>query len=119
MPAPLLIVEDDPDIRTDLAELLRGEGYDARTAVDGRDALAQLRGGLSPKLILLDLMMPVMDGWAFRAAQLGDPVLAAFPVVLLSGSGNVSQHAVDLQAVGWIRKPFALDDLLQTVARFG
>lgn len=113
MPKPcLIIVEDDPDIRTDLAELLKDEGYQVITAANGAEALIQLRATRRPCLILLDLMMPVMSGWDFRVEQLRDPLLARIPVVLLSGVNDLPQHAATLKAVGYIRKPIALKTVL-------
>jgi CheY-like chemotaxis protein len=108
----LIIVEDDPDIRSDLAELLKDEGYEVRTAANGAEALKLLRGETQPCLILLDLMMPVMSGWDFRAEQLRDPRLAPIPVVLLSGVNDLPQHAASLKAAGYIRKPITLKTVL-------
>jgi len=112
----ILIVEDCDEIRVDLAELLRDEGYEVVTARHGAEAIDLLDAGLSPSLILLDLMMPVMDGWQFRKEQLGKPSLAPIPVVLLTGSNNAQQHARDLNAVACVQKPFELDQLLDTVS---
>jgi CheY-like chemotaxis protein len=112
----ILIVEDCDEIRIDLAELLRDEGYEVVTARHGAEAIALLDSGLQPALILLDLMMPVMDGWQFRKEQLEKPVLAPIPVVLLTGAGNAQKHARDLKAVGCVQKPFDLEDLLGAVS---
>src|SRR5258706_559410 len=101
----ILLVEDDPDIRADLAELLRDDGFEVITAQNGQDALARLQQGLMPKVILLDLMMPVMDGWTFRSEQLRDPDLARIPTLLLSGAHDVRQQARDLGASGYVPKP--------------
>ena len=112
----ILIIEDCDEIRVDLAELLRDEGYEVITARHGAEALDLLGSGPVPSLILLDLMMPVMDGWQFRKQQLGRPNLAPIPVVLLTGSNNAQQHARDLNAVGCVQKPFDFDQLLCTVS---
>jgi CheY-like chemotaxis protein len=112
----ILIVEDCDEIRIDLAELLRDEGYDVVTARHGAEALDLLDAGPAPSVILLDLMMPVMDGWQFRKMQLGKPTLASIPVVLLTGSNNAQQHARDLNAAGCVQKPFDFDQLLSTVS---
>jgi CheY-like chemotaxis protein len=114
----ILIIEDDLDIRTDLAEVLRDEGYEVTTAADGFEALRLLRAGLSPGVILLDLMMPIMDGWQFRIEQLQDPALAGFPVLLLSGAGDVRGHTADLRVSGYVEKPIRLDALLEAVSCF-
>jgi CheY-like chemotaxis protein len=114
---PLLLVEDDADIREDLADLLVEEGFEVETAADGRAGLEALRrrGGWS--LVLLDLMMPVMDGWAFRRAQLNDPALAGIPVLLLSGAADLRSSAATLGAAAAIQKPFQLDALLGAIRR--
>jgi CheY-like chemotaxis protein len=111
MSGTVLLVEDDADIRQDLAELLADEGWKVVTAADGAQALRLLRDGLRPALIILDLMMPVMNGWDFRAAQLADPHLAKIPVVIVSGAADLVDHAKALNASGFLTKPIALDRL--------
>ncbi len=115
MSGRILVVEDDADIREDLAELLRDEGYDVATAVNGEDGLALLRREASVGLILLDLMMPVMDGWQFREAQLADPALASVPIIVLSADGDTPRKASALRANAYLTKPFALPRLLTTI----
>src|SRR3954470_19917751 len=83
----ILVVEDDPDVRRALTELLASEGYEVTAAADGGEALETLRGGLRPAVILLDLMMPNWGGWDFRRAPLGGPAFAAVPVVLVTAAG--------------------------------
>ncbi|MDF2694586.1 MAG: response regulator [Labilithrix sp.] len=115
----VFVVEDDPDIRDMITQILELEGYCVRTATDGSDALMQIRAqGQHPALILLDLMMPVMNGWEFRTAQLQDPRLASIPVVVLSGDGTVAAKAGTMHANGFLKKPVDLNALLQTVERF-
>jgi CheY-like chemotaxis protein len=116
--APILVVEDDPDIRSGVAEVLREEGYEVATAAHGLEALEWLRTGNSASLILLDLMMPVMDGWEFRSEQLRDPQAARIPVVVLSGAGDVGQHAASLGADGYLVKPLSLEALFGTAERY-
>jgi CheY-like chemotaxis protein len=84
VPATVLVVEDDGVIRAGMEQLLQSAGYDVVSATDGRNALDLLRAGAAVDAILLDLMMPVMDGWAFRREQLRDPRLAHIPVIVLS-----------------------------------
>ncbi len=111
-------MEDDVDIRLDLADILRAEGYEVATASNGQEALDFL-GQHSDQvgLILLDLMMPVMNGWDFRSKQLEEPGLTEIPVVLLSGAGDVARHALALKTAGYLIKPLRLDSLLGIVSR--
>jgi CheY-like chemotaxis protein len=114
----ILLVEDDIDVREALAETLREEGYSVDCANDGVDAMAYLRRGGQPGLILLDLMMPRMSGSEFRIQQRRDPLLARFPVVLLSADGRMREKAVALETAGAIRKPIDLDELLRVIEQF-
>jgi CheY-like chemotaxis protein len=113
-----LIIEDDPEIRDVLTEILRDEGYAVAWAANGLEALQRLRGGAPPRLILLDLMMPVMDGWEFCAELRKDAALRQIPVVVLSGAGSMDRRAGDLGAVGYFSKPMDLAALLAIVARY-
>ncbi len=117
MTAPVvLLVEDDFDLRETAAEVLAADGYQVACAVDGGHALELLRGGLRPFAILLDLMMPGMDGAGFRAAQLQDPTIAAIPVIVMSADQDASLAGRDLGAVQVLRKPTLLEDLLAALA---
>jgi CheY-like chemotaxis protein len=113
----VLLVEDDLSIRDMLRELLEDEGYQVRSAGNGRDALACLRAGVPTRLILLDLMMPVMDGWAFREAQRADPALSPIPVIVLSADDALSEKALGMSAAAWLSKPFELGVLLDAIHR--
>lgn len=84
MPEIVLVVEDEAPARAGMEQLLRASGYDAVGAANGQAALDLLRSGIRARVIILDLMMPVMDGWAFRREQLRDPQLAHIPVIVLS-----------------------------------
>jgi len=113
-----MIVEDDADISDAIAMTLEDYGYLTIVAANGQQALDKLRKATpQPHLILLDLMMPQMDGWQFRAAQLADPALADVPVVLLSAHVDVRKIAVQLETRGWLPKPVNLKALLEVVAR--
>ena len=101
----VLLVEDDAEFRDSLAHLLRIRGYDVSCAANGAQAIEQLRKGPEPCVILLDLMMPVMDGWAFRHAMLADPECARIPVVILSGADDVAEEARRLEAAAYLTKP--------------
>jgi CheY-like chemotaxis protein len=114
----VLVVEDDPDIQQVLRFALEMAGYPVATADNGVEAIRQLQAGAPPCLILLDLMMPVMDGWQFRAEQQRDPALAAIPVVVISADGRVPQKAASLGAAGYMRKPVDFDRLVEVVRRY-
>ncbi|MFN2432213.1 MAG: response regulator, partial [Gemmatimonadota bacterium] len=114
----VVLVDDDVEIRHVMTAILSHEGYDVATASNGLEAMTRLRAMRRPCVILLDLMMPVMDGWQFRARQKDDPGLAEIPVVVLSAVPNVSDRAASLQADAYLQKPVDLDDLLQTVGRY-
>src|SRR5699024_7435122 len=105
--APILIVEDDADSRVMVATLLTLHGYPVVTAANGAEGLAVARAH-QPCLVLLDLMMPIMDGPAFRSEQLADPRLAGIPVLCLSGRHDAAAVARDLGAIGLLTKPVIL-----------
>jgi CheY-like chemotaxis protein len=113
----ILVVEDDVDIRDALTLVLQGEGYQVDSAANGREALDHLRQGSRANLIVLDLMMPIMDGWQFRQEQERDPDLAAIPVMIVSGDGNVKQQATNIGAIDYARKPIDLDLFVGLVGR--
>src|SRR5690349_17497986 len=102
---PVLIVEDDADLREMMAQLLTLEGFSVETASNGREALRYLESGDGgrPNLILLDLMMPVMDGWEFRRRQLADMRSAEIPVVVLSALDQT--RAADIHGAAFLKKP--------------
>lgn len=120
MPQPprILLVDDDSALRETLAEFLRERGYDVSCAGDGREALVHLHTSPAPDAILLDLAMPVMDGWAFRAAQRRDPRWAQIPTIVLSGSLGPDGQAADRLAPALaLEKPFELRRLLDALGR--
>ena len=104
----VLVVDDDLDIRELLAELLEGEGYEVSSAENGQQALLQARGN-HPDLILLDLLMPVMNGWQFLEQQRIEPSISAVPVIVISAQEN------DLAVATRLLKPFDIEDLLAAV----
>jgi CheY-like chemotaxis protein len=114
----ILVVEDESDIRAEIAELLRDRGFDVAEAADGAEALAKLRAGFRPCLILLDLMLPRVDGWTFRAEQMKDPVLAGIPVVVLSGVRNLDVESRNLAVAAFLSKPFEAEQLLTMVRSY-
>lgn len=109
-----MIVEDDCDTREMLGKFLELEGFEVSTAANGRVALDQLGTGAPPCVIILDLMMPVMNGWQFREAQIGDPRLAKIPVVVVTAAGARADIPA-IAADGWLSKPVDFDRLLQTI----
>ena len=110
------IVEDDPSIRDAIHEVLEDHGYTLLAASNGKQALEQLRTtAVKPCLILLDVMMPVLDGWGFRAAQRGDPELSDIPVVVLTALPNGEQTARAMGAAGYLGKPVELEVLIKTI----
>jgi CheY-like chemotaxis protein len=116
----VLVVEDDVDILHAIVDVLEDEGYAVRAAENGRVALDMLRapGARPPCVILLDLMMPVMDGWAFRAEQLRDPALADIPVVILTADGRAAEKARLMNSAGALVKPVDLLTLLGAIQPF-
>ena len=96
-----------------MAQMLTIEGYDAATVANGREALDYLHASVSPHVILLDLMMPVMDGWEFRRQQQADPALAPVPVIVLSALDPARTANVD--AAAFLKKPLDFDRLLELV----
>ena len=115
MGARVLVVDDDADIRQTVGMVLEEEGYEVQVAADGAAALALLRAGPPPALILLDLMMPVMNGWQFREAQTADETLAAIPVVVISADNRLREACPF--GDNYLRKPVDIDALLSIVAR--
>ena len=116
-PRPVLIVEDDADLREMMAQLLTLEGYHIDTAANGREALEYLHEAPRPDVILLDLMMPIMDGWEFRRRQQSDPALADVPVIVLTALDQAQARANDLNGVDFLKKPLDFDRLLELVRR--
>lgn len=115
----VLVVEDDQEIRESLMEILEDHGYEPMGAENGLEALDRLREpGPQPCLIVLDLMLPKMDGRAFRQEQLRRPELASIPVVVISAFQDVSQIAQELKASELLEKPFKLTELVSVVRRY-
>jgi CheY-like chemotaxis protein len=115
-PEPLdyiLVVEDDRDLRELLCEALRFEGYNVVCVEHGEAALRHLQAGARPCMILLDLMMPVMDGWTFRREMLKDEALADIPVVVMTAAGQMRAHTVVANAV--LHKPLEMNAIVDLV----
>ena len=114
----ILVVDDDRSVRESIVALLQADGYDARCVGNGREALRVLRAGYDASLVLLDLMMPVMDGWGFRIAQRHDPTLAKIPVIVLTAVADPVLEARKLRAVAGFRKPLDVYALLDVVSEY-
>lgn len=95
----ILLVDDNSDVLDVVRVILETEGYSVATATDGADALKQLRAGLAPRLIILDLSMPVMDGWEFREHQLADPLLREIPTIVYSAVSSVHRETMGAHKV--------------------
>jgi CheY-like chemotaxis protein len=109
----VVVVEDDEDLRELVVQVLSDSGFESEGCADGRAALEALRRpGGTPAVVLLDLEMPVMNGWEFRHAQLEDPLLAAIPVVVASSADPTS-----IPADAYLAKPYELGELCQVLAR--
>jgi CheY-like chemotaxis protein len=113
---PVLIVDDDVAVRRTIGRFLGFEGFTVIEADNGLNALTYLRGGGDAGVIVLDLRMPVMDGWTFRREQRADPALADIPIVILSGVEP--DRVSELDAAATFEKPFSMPQLVATVRRF-
>ena len=115
----VLIVDDDDDVRNAVAEVLEDGNYRSLRAANGAAALEQLRSATPrPCVILLDVMMPVMDGHEFRALQQSDEALREIPVVVLSAHADAKRSAAGMAAAAFLKKPIDLSELLQIVRQF-
>jgi CheY-like chemotaxis protein len=112
----ILIVEDNSMHSLLVGELLRDAYYEVEVAANGQEALERLATSPAPNLILLDLFMPHMDGWAFMRHREQSPTLASIPVVVITGAGNDALSRAPA-AAAYLTKPFEIDHLLQTIAR--
>jgi CheY-like chemotaxis protein len=113
----ILIVEDDESISGAISELLKDNDYEVLHAPNGRDALELLKSQVKPNLILLDLMMPIMDGFVFRENQLAEQSLRDIPVVVMSADGHVEEKKIRTSAAEYLKKPVDIFHLLSTVKK--
>lgn len=114
---PVLVVDDDRDIRETLAEILTDEGYEVHTARNGEEGLS-LVARVRPGLVLLDLFMPVMDGPEFRRRQLEDARIADVPVIVISAAAGLERRVESLGLAGWLEKPIHIEALFAVVGRY-
>ena len=113
---PILVIDDDPAILDLIAQVLLEEGYEVLAVSNGQTAV-DLARKLRPHLILLDLMMPEMNGWQVTAVLKADPQTRAIPILLLSARRDMARTANELGVTAYLEKPFDLDDLLSRVQR--
>jgi CheY-like chemotaxis protein len=111
----ILVVDDDPDIREVLTEVLIESGHDVMTAANGLEALVILRAGWGPCMVLLDLMMPVMDGYVFLQERKSDPVLAAIPIAVITAGRQVDLDRLDGATL--VAKPIRLPTLMSLIEK--
>ncbi len=111
----VMVVDDDADVRDGVAELLRYRGFTVTMAENGAEALDLLRAGMRPRLVLLDLRMPVMDGETFCNILQEDPSLASIPVCVISSDTGRAVKLIRSGASGFLRKPVDVQDLLKTL----
>lgn len=115
----VLVVDDDTDIRETIEEVLADNDFPSIGAENGAVALQRLRSDVEPPcVILLDMMMPVMDGRTFRLAQQNDPTLSNIPVVVLTAHASGERSARELHVAGFLRKPVDLRTLLDVIGRY-
>jgi len=113
----ILVVDDDVGIRDSLVECLVSEGHRVSAVANGHEGIARLRAGERPDLVVLDLVMPVMNGAQFLAELRADPGLPRVPVLLMTAASPNGGRGLP-EATGYLSKPFELDDLLDAVERF-
>ena len=117
---PILLIDDDPEIRSALTDLLKIAGYGVLEAANGQEALDLLGrpGEPLPCLIVLDIMMPILDGWEFRRRQISDPRLASIPVLVVTADTTAQRRPEARSVQSFLMKPADPDALLQAIGRY-
>jgi CheY-like chemotaxis protein len=119
VPRTVLVVDDDADLRESIEVVLSSRGHRVATAADGEEALAWLQQRVArPCVVLLDLMMPRMNGFELRARMSADPGLSAIPVVIITGAGLLADSNTEALPTEVLRKPIEPSTLLRTVGKF-
>jgi CheY-like chemotaxis protein len=116
-PRLILIIEDDNDLASTLADAVEMHGYRVGVAANGREGIELLRTGERPDAILLDMMMPVMNGWEFREAQLAMDEVASIPVIAVTADGRANEKANEISAAGVLTKPVRIANLMHEITR--
>jgi CheY-like chemotaxis protein len=111
----ILVVEDEADIRESLQEILECEGYRVEGAANGHEALEKIAKGPLPHVILLDLMMPIMNGAEFRQSQVRNPLVAHIPVVVMSADNRTPERTRELGISHYVKKPLDIDALIDKI----
>jgi CheY-like chemotaxis protein len=111
----ILVIDDDAEIRQALIDVLEDEDYVVRAAANGKEALDLVTAGHQPDVILLDVMMPVMDGWHFLSARLGHPSLVEVPIIIISAGSDAETEARKVGACQVLKKPLHVGDLIQHI----
>jgi CheY-like chemotaxis protein len=115
----ILLVDDDDELRESIADGLEDAGFIVTRASDGNDALGHLRTSSLPSLVLLDLIMPGMNGWQLCELMRSDPLLAEIPIVALTATASMDPESMHLADVSdWVAKPFDLDQVLEVIRPF-
>lgn len=117
-PGPVLVVEDEEGLRTIMRKQLEHAGFEVVLAASGQEGIAILRAGIDCKLVLLDMIMPAMDGWGFRQIQLADPAIAHVPVIVLTGAPLPTLVHEQLKAADYLLKPVGRDHLVSVVDNY-
>ncbi len=118
MAKKILVIEDDTAIRELLVELLNSEGYEVLSAVHGQEGIDFLKNGSLPDVILMDLMMPVMDGYAFRTEQLKNSKWSTIPTIVMSAEAQAREKLKPYHVNDFLSKPVELDTILSTIAKY-
>ena len=113
----ILVVEDDSTISSSLKELLEDNGYAVLTAFNGSEALDILKKITAPSLIILDLMMPIMDGFEFRENQLSNPLIKDIPVIIMSADGHIEEKRERARTAYYLKKPLDIFHLLAVIEK--
>ncbi len=118
MTSDILLIDDEPDLRECIAELLEGEGYTVKRTENGKTALEILKSGYKPKVIILDYMMPVMDGKTFCENISKDSQISSIPIILLSAANIPAETIADMKVAVQLEKPIHVDKFLNAVKSY-